>query len=472
MDDARHSVSVSPVAAAFLGGYGAFIALAPSLEWRLALSIPPLALAALWWIIQTPARWLTLFFFSAILLPPVDLPFGNSGPHPAIAIAALGVFVGLLRVKEWRAQWDGLSFSLLLFFGVLLSTVPFAVLYSGTEVAMGSLARVTLFGVSLYVYFFTAHGPLRLSHPQVWTMLRWLLWAAGASAAFGCLDFYYQFPAPAGFGPQFIWLDSGVYRRAQGFFYEASTLGNFCSFFLVMILAALFRRREMRPGTATQLLICGTLLSTALVLSYSRGSLINLAVALLALLFLNRRKLNIRALVRGSAALAVTGCAALYLLFPAFAQSYWTRLSASLQYFSVSPNGVLSGRVQSWEHLLQFFLDKPWITLFGIGYKTLPYSDYLGSNVVADNMYFSLLFETGIIGLATFAFLNVRILRTSLAAALSSSSEASFLGTWFFCFWIGELVQMLSGDLLTYWRVIPVYFFVLALARRETPVAQ
>ena len=38
---------------------------------------------------------------------------------------------------------------------------------------------------------------------------------------------------PAGYGPQFVWLDSGVYRRAQGFFYEASTLGNFCAFFLV-----------------------------------------------------------------------------------------------------------------------------------------------------------------------------------------------------------------------------------------------
>jgi hypothetical protein len=34
------------------------------------------------------------------------------------------------------------------------------------------------------------------------------------------------------------------------------------------------------------------------------------------------------------------------------------------------------------------------------------------------------------------------------------------------CFWCGEIVQMASGDLLTYWRVLPVYFFVLALAVR------
>jgi len=38
-----------------------------------------------------------------------------------------------------------------------------------------------------------------------------------------------------------------VFRRAQGIFYEASTLGNFCAFFLVMIMVCLFRRREETP---------------------------------------------------------------------------------------------------------------------------------------------------------------------------------------------------------------------------------
>ena len=30
------------------------------------------------------------------------------------------------------------------------------------------------------------------------------------------------------------------------------------------------------------------------------------------------------------------------------------------------------------------------------------------------------------------------------------------------------MVQMLSGDLITYWRVLPVYFCVLGMAVRET----
>ena len=85
--------------------------------------------------------------------------------------------------------------------------------------------------------------------PDAFRAARRLFWIATASALFACVDFYFQFPAPAGYGPQFIWLDSGVYRRAQGLFYEASTLGNFCAFFLVMIAVALARTAQVRsPG--------------------------------------------------------------------------------------------------------------------------------------------------------------------------------------------------------------------------------
>ena len=39
-------------------------------------------------------------------------------------------------------------------------------------------------------------------------------------------------------------------------------------------------------------------------------------------------------------------------------------------------------------------------------------------------------------------------------------------GAWMLCFWCGQMVQMLSSDVLTYWRVLPLYFWVLALAVR------
>jgi len=110
----------------------------------------------------------------------------------------------------------------------------------------------------------------------------------------------------------------------------------------------------------------------------------------------------------------------------------------------------------------------------GIGYKTLPYTNFVGEAVVGDNMYLTLLVETGVLGLAAFLLLNVAILRNAYRAARHAGATASFFGAWIFCFWAGQMFQMLSGDLLTYWRVLPFYFWTLAVAVRaadEHPVS-
>jgi O-antigen ligase len=119
--------------------------------------------------------------------------------------------------------------------------------------------------------------------------------------------------------------------------------------------------------------------------------------------------------------------------------------------------------VENWRLLGEYALQNPWRMLIGIGYKTLPYSNVLGRNVVADNMYFSMLVETGVVGLGALLLFNFRILQAGYRAA-----RTSFFGTWIFCFWTGQVVQMVSGDLLTYWRVLPLYLWALAVAVRET----
>jgi O-antigen ligase len=153
-------------------------------------------------------------------------------------------------------------------------------------------------------------------------------------------------------------------------------------------------------------------------------------------------------------------------IFPTFVEMYWLRLSNTTEYFFTATEGVLSGRVASWRTLAVWLSAHPWQALLGIGYKTLPYSDYLGGPVIADNMYLSLLVETGIAGLAALVWLNVAVLRAALRASRAADRQSSFCGLWMLCFWSGQVVQMLSGDLLTYWRVLPVYFWVLALAVR------
>jgi len=453
-------------APALLGTYAAVIALAPRPAWAVRLAAPLVIIPLTYWAILKRDQWLTLFFAAALLLPPLPFGLGNSGPHPALLFAGLGLLAGLFRLDEWHAPPAPLHRALGIFFLILLGSSAEAVFYSGPAAGLGSFTRVLLFGISVYVFFYAAYGPGARDTRESFAQARLLYWIAVASALFACVDFYFQFPAPAGFGAQYIWLRSGVYRRAQGLFYEASTLGNFCAFFLVMIGAALLRPRTESPVSRPGLVLGGIVFGSALVLSYSRGSLVNLFAAALVLLYLHRSRIRWRRVLPASAALLAALVAALWALVPSFAGAYWMRVTTSAAYFFSETEGLLSGRLASWRAVLGFLADHPWFGLFGIGYKTLPYSTYLGRTVITDNMYLSLLAETGIVGLAALLWLSVEMLRTARRAARSTDARARFFGIWILAFWTGQMIQMFTGDLLTYWRVLPLYFWTLALAVR------
>jgi hypothetical protein len=63
--------------------------------------------------------------------------------------------------------------------------------------------------------------------------------------------------------------------------------------------------------------------------------------------------------------------------------------------------------------------------------------------------------------------LNAAVLMESYRQARSSSACTRVCGTSMFAFWCGESVQMASGDVLTYWRILPVFFAVLATGARD-----
>ena len=446
------------------GLYAAAIALVPGVAAKAALSAPLVLIPFAWSLISSASAWLALFFFCALLLPPLPIALGDSGPHVALLFAGAGLFIGILRLAEWRFRMDALATSLIALWTVFACSVSLAGIYSGLAIATGSLARVLLFGISVYIFLYVRNGPGAMESRRALRSIRWLFLAAVLSAAFACVDFYFHFPAPAGYEQQFVWLDSGVYRRAQGFFYEASTLGNLCAFFLVMIAVALFRPRHERPLPAFVLFSGAATLAVALVLSFSRASLLNLGIALTVLLWLNRGRVRWRRVVTAALLLGAGGGALLAAVFPSFTGMAWLRVFTAFQFFFESPNAVLSGRVASWQTLMNFLASHPWHALLGVGYKTLPYSDFIGTTAIGDNTYLTVLVETGIFGLAAVLALNFAILLYSYRAASADSPIRSFCGAWMFCFWAGQVVQMFSADLLTYWRVLPVYFFVLALA--------
>ncbi len=441
-----------------------------------AVFLPPLAGALLiasavaiplaWWTISKTGRWLSLFFFAALLLPPLPIPLGDTGPHPAILVAALGLLAGIVRLDQWHWQLRAIDACVLALVVALTVSVGFAAAYSGTTIAAGSAIRVVLFCIGVYVYFAVAHGPERDQDATRTT--RTLFMIATAAALFGCIDFLYQLPAPAGFEPQFLWLESGVYRRAQGLFYESSTLGNFCAFFLVFAAVALSQRKSDRILSVPTLVIGAIMFASALLLSFSRASVIACLISLATLVCIERKRWFSR---RSTIWIGLLGLAAIALFaiaVPEVAEGYWGRLQLTFDSIQDAPDRALSGRLESWTTVIGFIADHPLQTFFGIGYKTLPYTQYLGRPVIADNMYLSLLVETGVFGLLALLTFNIGVLVT----AWRSMRAGSFYGKWLFCFWIGESLQMLSGDILTYWRVLPLYFWLLAQAVRKEPHAR
>jgi O-antigen ligase len=447
-----------------IGAYAALVASAPSLTSRAALAAPLALVILAFWTLAAPHRWILGFMAAALLLPPLPVPLGDSGPHPSLLFAAFGILAGALYIRDWRITASPLAWAVMSLFSILAASTAFAALYSGLETALQTLARVLLLGIGVYVFFYAAY----MRPEDRPSALRLLFWLAMASAAIACVDFYFQLPAPAGFGPQFVWIGANVYRRAQGIFYDAGTLGNFCAFFLVMIAVALTRRPESMPISRPALVAGGVLFSAALIFSYSRASVVCVLVALAALAWLDRARIRWRRALSLLGISVSTGAALSYYFLPQIVQAAWQRLLASVIYLSGNTEYVFSGRLESWRLLLRFVAAHPWHAIFGIGYKTLPYSDYIGQKVISDNMYLSMLVETGIIGFAALVRFNIAILSTARRIARTANPDASFFGAWMFCFWLGQCVQMFSADLLTYWRVLPVYFLVLAWAVRAS----
>lgn len=317
---ALHRPNAAGLFAIALGVWSAAVALLPSATGKLLLVIPLLLAAVFCWIILRPSRWLVAFFLCLLLLPPLPLPLGNSGVHVAPLFAMLGAVAALIWKREWRSWSHPLTVALAIFCGVLLESLAFAAIFSGWQIALESLARVILFAISIFVFLYAYAGP-RSDGWNPFRITKFLFGLAVAGALFACADFYFQFPAPAGYGDQFVYLEEGVFRRAQGLFYEASTLGNFCAFFLVMIMVCLFKRREETPLSRATLQAGGLILAAALLFSYSRASVLNVVVAaaVLACMYAGRVR---RSLVVLLAALAAAG-GAIQVAAPKLSANYW-----------------------------------------------------------------------------------------------------------------------------------------------------
>jgi O-antigen ligase len=214
-------------------------------------------------------------------------------------------------------------------------------------------------------------------------------------------------------------------------------------------------RRQLRLPSVVLVLMAGVF-TVALFLSYSRGSWANGIVTLGVFLLLQRR-FKLRLLI---SAILVSGVF-LFLIYEwspdLLTHSFEHRLGPLLEFWS-NPNEATSGRWETWKTMFVFFGEYPWLLLFGIGYKSVSGTSLFGSSLIVDNGYLSLLFETGILGLTSLLWLFGVLLHGLFQASQTLSRMRRHYAAFLLAFWCGQMVQMLTGDILTYWRNLVVYF--------------
>src|SRR5690348_11599039 len=136
-----------------IGAYAALVASAPSLASRAALAAP-LALTILaWWTLAAPHRWILGFVAAALLLPPLPIPLGDSGPHPSLLFAGFGILAGAIYIRDWRITTGPFPRALVFLWSILLLSTALAAFFSGLEIAFQAMARVLLLGIGVFVFF-------------------------------------------------------------------------------------------------------------------------------------------------------------------------------------------------------------------------------------------------------------------------------------------------------------------------------
>ena len=105
-----------------------FSGILPILPLRLDFVLASLVLAAaiLGWLLRTPDRWIAAFLVSALVLPPLPIELGNSGPHVCLLAALVGLLSG--AATRWRIPAGELTRAFLFLFFVLLCSTSMAAL--------------------------------------------------------------------------------------------------------------------------------------------------------------------------------------------------------------------------------------------------------------------------------------------------------------------------------------------------------
>jgi len=239
--------------------------------------------------------------------------------------------------------------------------------------------------------------------------------------------------------------------RAVGVFLDPNHLSSFLAIVLVLAAATATDR-----ALAINRLLLGAAVAVclpAMLLTFSRAGWLNLLAAGLTFLAVARRiqfarRVRVAAVVVLSL-LVVVGVLARF--HPELSSSLWRRVALTITYLTSGEiDRAFSGRISVWEGVAEAFAAHP---TFGIGYKMLP-----EKVVMADNNYLCFLAEGGIAGALVWLLWLV-----SVTVAAARAARRHSLGACVLAAWVGMLANMMSADVMTYWRTVGLFMSILGL---------
>lgn len=361
--------------------------------------------------------WLLMAISSVLFIEPA--------PYDLLGIALLLVFFGMgLRIPTGLAVAGFLL-------GIFLLASSIASALAPDPVASFRSLSVRFFMIAFWVLFTS------LLYEDPGRVLRVLfsgyMVAAIIAVIAGILGYYRLVP----YTEQLV-----LYGRVRSFFKDPNVYGPF------LVPVALYAVAQLESASRTgKIFLAGILafLMFGILLSYSRGSWLNLAIALslyFALRLLTKKSASLRRkmLLKGS---IVAACAVLFLGWVISTDKIQSMVEerAKMQYYDLAEE---QGRFSRQKVILKSIL----VTPIGIGAGQSNQAYNFGKE--PHNIYLQLLIESGWIGaLAFFGFILLTLWKSIQFAFQPSTVQAVYIAV-FACF-IGLLSQSLFVD-STHWR--------------------
>ena len=294
----------------------------------------------------------------------------------------------------------------------------------------------------------------------------WMFYAAGLVSMITGVVFY-AFDIDLGLDVQTFKFGDELHSRAVGIFGES---GQFAHLLVTWVLVSLLLLPIIAPSAKTKVatLVAMLLGLVCLYLSLSRGATGNLLTTLIAAaVFPSTRRVLKGALKHLRVPLLLFAATAMVGVFLAIATALGDTIIQTLQLrfiegtleaYSENPDAASSGRLEAWALGLRRFQESPFL---GLGYKAMMVGQYASS----DNQYVGTLFDQGLLGLVALVGFILKLFGRLRQLARAGNPVSTMIQA----IWIGQLVQAMTTDILTFWGGMPALLGITGLIAAGHP---